>query len=232
MATRFAFALVLAAACGGAASDESPHSAATQPAADGTPSGRPAVAGLTIDTTQWTADVEARAIASSAGRVSRNGPVLELRLSNGTSKTVANETNRDITRFVYLGELDSLPYYVIGMVPPRLPELRMILLDERTGAQTAVPGVPIVSPNQTRFFVLSGEVEAEHPVQIWSITASGPRFEWAPASEGQPIEGQWHDDSTVMYRVDGPTQGSSGNTAWIELPFRHGRWQAPVGLTR
>jgi hypothetical protein len=191
-----------------------------------------AVAPLTIDTTQWTADVEARAIAASAGRVSRNGPLLEVRLPSGGSKSLRDEANgNNAVRFVYLGELDSLPYQVIGIVPPQLPHMRLILLDERSGVQYGVPGVPIVSPDQQRFFIISTERWVDHSIQVWSLTDTGPRFEWGPGHDDQPIDGQWHDDSTVMYRVVDTDKGSRADTAWVELPFRAGRWQAARRLT-
>ena len=181
---------------------------------------------LSFDTSTWTDSAEADAIAASAGRVRREGPLLEVRLPGGKSVRLRNTTGTvDASRYVYLGELAPLGSHVIGVLPEEIPPLHMLLLDERSGDTTAVTGVPVISPDHKRFLVVPHEVSATNDVEIWSVASGVPRFEWGTGDEERPIDGAWKDDSTVTYRVVSAAGGLKTDTSLTELPFRGGGWQ-------
>lgn len=234
IATRTALAFGLVVACTDARSGKAHDSAVSVDssprlsAAIGASTGMAApLTALTFDTTRWTADAEARAIAASAGRVSRNGSLLEIRLPSGSSLTLRNATGTvGAKRYVYLGRLDTLGYRVIGVALEQLPETRMLLVSEQTGDTTAVTGVPIVSPNRERFLVIPDDPGVDNSVEVWSLASGAPRFEWGTGDEDmRPIDGAWKDDSTVTYRVVPARSQSKPDTISMLLPFRDGGWK-------
>jgi hypothetical protein len=244
VAKRSALMFVLVASCTSGSDTRPRDSTATRPL---TPTVAPrrdsAVTALTFDTTRWTADVEARAIAASAGRVTRDGPLLEIRVPGRRPITLRDQQPDTVgeqhplyvekDRYIYLGELGVPGYGVIGVASLQFSEPRLLLLNEQTGDTTEIAGVPVPSPNRKRFLVTQHEINRErNSVEIWSVDSGAARVEWGTGDdELQPIDGHWKDDSTITYRMVPMQPGASVDTIRMLLPFRDGEWKMPTRVT-
>ena len=241
-------AFMLAAGCMDAKPSVSLDSSATQlttatqaPAPASTSRQPSPVSTLTFDTTQWTPDAEAQAIAASGGRVTRKRSLLEIRIGD-RSVTLDDEqpdTVRSIddvyaqqNRHVYLGELPTLGYDVIGIAPVQSYPISMLLLNQQTGDRTEISGVPVPSPNRKRFVVVPYDYGPEGGIEIWSIASGAPRYEWGVGDEEtRPIDYKWADDSTVTYRAVPLRPGPKADTVRMQFAFRDGEWKTPTPVT-
>ncbi|MFL5560992.1 MAG: hypothetical protein ACJ79K_05915 [Gemmatimonadaceae bacterium] len=139
-----------------------------------------------------------------------------------------HEVYAEKDRYVYLGELAISGYAVIGVAPLSVDDLvRMLLLNEQTGDTTEISGVPVASPNRKRLLVIPYVFGPESSVEIWSLATGAPRYEFGFGDdETRPIDGEWKDDSTVIYRAVPLHPGPKADTVRMQFPFRDGAWQS------
>jgi len=116
---------------------------------------------------------EAKAIQASGDRVKRVGRNLEIALLNGHSRSYAHyfdENDSDIY-YRYLGTFLDTSYHLINK-GGRKCSMGIILLDAKDGKETVINGVPIPSPDNSKFIAVANADSAqcgEMEIQVWRI---------------------------------------------------------------
>src|SRR2546427_5860382 len=98
--------------------------------------------------------IERRQVPLSHGRVRRDSTGLHLRLTNGTTLSVPDDTvGAWPTWFHYIGVSSALGYYVLWAQHVEGGSIRLV--NARTGWSVLIPDLPIVSPNRRHFVTTS-----------------------------------------------------------------------------
>jgi hypothetical protein len=171
---RFAFVLVLLA--GNAHGAPAPHKTA-KPFAGAGP------ARVTLD-----ADVYRTAIRN--GRAIPNSAGLTLVLSSGRHLSMVNNTRGCPIDDRILDDGHCYRYSLVADMPARHVFIvreayyegeSLFLIDDRTGRQTGLDGMPVFSPDGSRFFVADDETAGDHDnnLEVWRRDGDGAVIEWA-----------------------------------------------------
>ena len=153
---------------------------------------------------------EAAAMRCASGVAMRSGDTIVIRLSNvGASKRVDEPTEGDAyRRYYYAGRFggdNGTPAFHILAVR-NMQGGAIELINAATGDSLVVRGVPILSPDGTRFAAVAEPKACELPIQleIWRVTGDKPAHEYtlAPfdctASRGWgPSNVVWHSRDTI-----------------------------------
>lgn len=165
------FAMVLLAACARPQPPDEQRTAAHDP-----------FAGCTGDERRGCiAQVEAREIAKTEGRVQRQGQRLLFLLGNGQAAEFVNDTSDSgsAKRYVYAGYLPSIRHHVVDVT--YYEGGAVVLLHEQTGATTDVQGFPAVAPGGRRIATASVDLIAGYDpnhIRVWRVTDTHLELEW------------------------------------------------------
>ena len=112
--------------------------------------------------------------------VSRDGPRLGIRLDGGNEVVLTDALNpyNGGALYSYQGFFAVLNSHLIHVQYSEAVEY--MLLDGRTGVQTLIDEVPVISPDGHRFVtaVPLSEIDCRNRLQIWRLDLSGPTLEW------------------------------------------------------
>ena len=111
----------------------------------------------------------------------RDGNRLLIRLSTGQVLVLRDSTSGDVSsvRHTYRAYLPCIQRHVIQL--HYYEGGSYLLVDARSGKRDAVPGVPVVSPDSSRFVATSVDLEAQYvptTVQIWRVRDGDVELEW------------------------------------------------------
>ncbi|HEY7769342.1 hypothetical protein [Longimicrobium sp.] len=171
------------------------------------------------------AQVEAREIAGSGGRVQRRGMRLTFRLGNGETTALVNDTSDggSAKRYVYAGYLPSIRHHVV--------EVRyyeggsVLLLHEQTGATTDVHGFPAVAPGGRRVATASMDLIAGYTpnhIRVWRVTDTHLELEWGldGGTRWGASDPVWHGPHVVTFTRHTLPSPSAGPSEVIRTSMR------------
>ena len=151
--------------------------------------------------------VEAIAIRSAEGRVSRAGSELRIQLLDGRVDILEDDTTEGI-RFAlmrYAGYLKAIHSHVVHRIPYEGVGAYYVINDS-TGDSTLVFGMPVVSPDSTRFVFtsMSGEVDYDPAlIEVWRMVDARPEKEFSYDSgvddPWDPSDAVWRDSTTIDF---------------------------------
>lgn len=102
---------------------------------------------------------------------------------------------------------------------------QFLLVDEQTGAQHDIDGMPVASPDGARFVTTSLDLVAGHQanrIAIYRVTADGIVREWAEEPrEWGPSQAEWIEPGTVRFRanvidLDAQPHTIAQTVAWVD----------------
>jgi hypothetical protein len=138
--------------------------------------------------------IEARQIPLTHGRVRRDSAGLQLRLSNGRTLTVVNDTVDTSgawpSWFHYLGTSDALGYHVLWAQHTEGGTIRIV--NARSGWSADISDLPIASPDRRRFVTASQAMERYNPerLQVWRVEGDTLRPEWSLVFDFAEVPGE------------------------------------------
>lgn len=157
---------------------------------------------------------EAPRIAAAGERVHRKGDVLHLRLESGEDATFANpaksceDEDEDCIVYVFDSYFEAGRSFVVEALYIEADEF--LLVDGRSGEQTAVVARPRADPDGHRFICVRRDEMMGYAMEMWRLTGSTPTQEWSYAPD-RPLDFvAWRsaDDvelAAVTYTGDGET---------------------------
>jgi hypothetical protein len=149
---------------------------------------------------------EATAIRSASDIVSRVGQELRIRLLNGRTAIVKDDTTAGL-RFAlprYTGYLRAIHSHVIHQYQYE-GEGVYFVVDDSTADSTMVFGMPVVSPDGRRFALTSmAGLEGGNPalIEVWRMVGRRPQKEFSYDTENEPWEPSdavWLDSVTIGF---------------------------------
>jgi hypothetical protein len=116
--------------------------------------------------------------------VRREGPRLLFATEDGRTIPLENDTAEAdrFVRYQYYGFAEPLASHVVGV--GFYEGGAFVLVSAKTGDQTQLQALPVVSPDGRRFATASLDLEAGYDpngLQVWEVTEWGPRLEWGLA---------------------------------------------------
>ncbi len=128
--------------------------------------------------------------ATRAGRATPDGAGLSLVLTSGRHLRMVNNTrgcprgdqgldDGNCYRYVLLGDLPEQHAFIVG--EDYYEGESLFLVDDRTGRQTGIDGIPVFSPDGSRFFINDDDEANDHDnnIEIWRRDGDGAVIEWA-----------------------------------------------------
>ena len=183
-----------------------------------------------LNTSDCAHAIEARQIPLSHGRARRDRLGLHLRLTNGRTKSVVDDTaSAQPTGFFYLGVCSALGYYVLSAQYDEGSAVHLV--NARTGWSVEIANLPTVSPDRRRFVTLSLGHERYDPerVQVWLVQGDTLRKEWSLVPEyDDPHDVRWLSNRSFEFahsRFE-PTIAIVVDTAAIDST---GQWATRLG---
>lgn len=153
------------------------------------------------------AAVEAIAIRTAEGRVSRAGSELRIQLLDGCIAVLEDDTTEGV-RFAlprYAGYLKAIHSHVVHRFPYEGTGPYFVINDS-TGDSTIVFGMPVVSPDGTRFVFTSMAGEADYDpalIEVWRMVAGTPEKEFSyDSGKEDPWDASdavWRDSTTIDF---------------------------------
>jgi hypothetical protein len=143
----------------------------------------------------------------------REGSVLTLKLGNGKTKIISDSKECDdpnqeglCVSYLLVGYVGD-KQFIVAVVPYECGSV--LLVNRRSGKETALLGWPILSPNKKRLVVtsssLAGECNPAYAVAVFSLVDDSVRLEWRSAPPGDEEDyyyDGWDGDDHVRLRVD------------------------------
>ena len=175
--------------------------------------------------------------ATRAGRAIPDGSGLSLVLTSGRHLRMINNTRgcpRDdqgfddghCYRYVLVGDLPEQHAFIVGEDYAKGESL--FLIDDRTGRQTPLDGMPAFSPDGTRFFVTDDDEANTHDnnIEIWRRDGDGAVMEWA-----HPVK-QIHVEAPALKETYHVSVSDWSRPETIALAFSSGRqdWDGQLTL--
>jgi hypothetical protein len=149
--------------------------------------------------------IEAAGIRAADGRVSRVGPELRIHLRNGTTSVFTSDTTPDQFQLPrYAGYSKELHSYFVHILPYE-GSGNFHIVDDSTGAATIVWGMPVPSPDGSRFVLTSQSGEADYDksvIEVWRMVGGKPENEFSYDSgenSWDPSDARWRDSSTIEF---------------------------------
>jgi hypothetical protein len=165
---------------------------------------------------------EAVAIRPVSGIVSRVGDELRIRLLNGTTAILKDDTTAGmkfaLTR--YAEYLKAIHSHVIHQYQYEGEGIYFVL-DDSTGDSTIAYGIPVASPDGNRFAFASMEgMEGGNPgvIEVWRMDRRNPEKEFSYDTEHEPWEPSdivWRDSVTIDFFKN--THSSPGDP-YVQAP--------------
>lgn len=164
---------------------------------------------------------EDEAFACSGGTASRAGNTLRIRITERIAKTFVDTGGEADASYEYRGRVGPGGLHVVErMGGEHAPGY--LLVHPRSGIAIATTGLPVVSPDSTRFAVATALwVCVESPdqqLEIWRFADPKPELEWSiaalrcdgPADESSgwaAVDPVWHTRDTLSFtRIDQPSK--------------------------
>jgi hypothetical protein len=149
---------------------------------------------------------ESAAMRTAEGRVSRAGPELRIKLLDGRIAVLVDDTTPGMKFGLprYAGYLKAIHSHAVNRIPYE-GSGAYIVIDDSTGDSTIVFGMPVVSPDGTRFALTSEAGEASYDpglIEVWRMVARKPENEFSYRTEQEPWEASdavWRDSVTVGF---------------------------------
>jgi hypothetical protein len=149
---------------------------------------------------------EVAGIRAADGKVVRKDGELRIQLLNGQSAIFQDDTalGETYTVYRYAGYLKSIHSHVVHRLPYEGSGL-YIVLDDSTGDSTTVAGMPVPSPDGTRFALTSASGEADYDqslIEVWRFNRRSPENEFsydAGNDSWDPIDAVWKDSVTIDF---------------------------------
>jgi hypothetical protein len=132
---------------------------------------------------------EPAAVAESGGRARRQGNVLILKISGRVPLRLRSESGRcvDDDSCIEYRLVADLPSRHAYLVDTRYPEGGgSILIDDRTGWRTILPGTPLFSPDSQELIAVDNGCLVNgcaHDIEIWKRSGDHFVFEWGRAPD-------------------------------------------------
>ena len=151
--------------------------------------------------------VEAVAIRSAQGRVSRAGSELRIQLLDGRIAVLQDDTTEGVhfALLRYAGYLKAIHSHVVHRIPYEGIGAYLVISDS-TGDSTIVFGMPVMSPDGTRFVFTSMAGEADYDpalIEVWRMVARRPEKEFSYDSgkddPWDPSDAVWRDSTTIDF---------------------------------
>jgi WD40 repeat protein len=150
--------------------------------------------------------VEAAAIRPVSSLVSRVGTELRIRLLNGQTAILKDDTTAGMKFAIprYAGYLTAIRSHVVHQYQYEGEGIYFVV-DDSTGDSTMVFGMPVVSPDGKRFAFTSMEgLEGGNPglIEIWRMVGRKPEkeFSWNTANEQWAAsDAVWRDSATIDF---------------------------------
>jgi len=157
----------------------------------------------------WSDSIEATEVAgirAAEGRVSRIGRELRIQLLNGRTLVFKDDTTRlsVLPARRYVGYLKAIHSHIIHLVPYEGTG-RYLMVDDSTGDTTTVSGLPVPSPDGTRFVLTSmaGQEDTDASViEVWQMVNRKPEIEfWHDTNKEpwEPSDAVWRDSVTIDF---------------------------------
>ena len=152
-------------------------------------------------------DTAELAAARAAGKVSRAGSELRIKLLNGKTATFLDDTTPGLKTSLprYAGYLESIHSHVIHILQYE-GSGAYIVVDDSTGGSTIVFGKPVASPDGTRFVLTSmagaGAGYDGSMIEVWRMVGRKPEKEFSFDTENGPWEASdavWRDSITIDF---------------------------------
>jgi hypothetical protein len=166
-----------------------------------------------------------------AGVARRDGGLLTLKLANGKTKTISDDSaceNSDqeasCVRYRLVGRIGDRQLIVL-VEPYECPYT--LLINRRTGEQTKLGGWPTLSPNKKRLVVTdtrdAGNCSPDYAVALFSLASDPPRLEWQFTPEGLEYYDvdAWNGENRVQLRAF----GDIGKQVATDLKLTAQGWQ-------
>lgn len=138
---------------------------------------------------------EAPAVASTAGRVSRHGPVLTVSGARFADDRREGDTS---VVYTYAGRLRTAPFDVVHGV--HWEWLSWSLIDAR-GVKVALSGPPVASPNGRAFAATGDDMEGESFNGVEIADYSGATFSSVEIEAQAACNPRWIDNDTLEIKV-------------------------------
>ena len=174
---------------------------------------------------------ESVAIATTRGRVSRDGPKLIIRTPKTEIDFSDNLSGSEAAaRYIYIRDYLKHSYYLVYASGWEGHSFQ--LLHANTGKCTRLDGIPILSPNNKHFVATSMDLEAgynNNSVQICELTRSGPTtvFYHNYNESCGPSNPKWLDNRTIIFDINIPVQKDPQlitRRVNGKIKFRHKSW--------
>lgn len=158
-------------------------------------------------TTHADIDTQERAAISLVSEiVSRVGPELRIRLLNGRTAILKDDTTGGMQFALprYAMYLKAIHSHVIHQDQYEGEGIYFVV-DDSTGDSTMVFGMPVVSPDGNRFALTSMEgMEGGNPgvIEIWRMVGRKPEKEFSHGTENdrwEPSDAVWRDSVTIEF---------------------------------
>jgi hypothetical protein len=145
-------------------------------------------------------------LRTAEGKVSRVGTELRIRLLNGRTAFFKDDTTGG-PKFAlprYAGHLKAIHSHAIHILQYEGSGVYLVV-DDSTGDSTIVVGMPVASPDGSRFALTSREgMEGGNPgvIEVWRMVGRKPGKEFSYSTENGPWEATdavWRDSVTIDF---------------------------------
>jgi hypothetical protein len=155
----------------------------------------------------------------------RDGKTVRFEIAGGKTIQFNDHDQFDPVSYSYVGLLESPALHVIER--QYFEGSSFLFVDDRSGARTDSPGLPVPSPSGSRIVVTSIDLEAGYGptvIAIWRLEPHGlvqEYFHDLAAANWGPTNPRWVDDTSVAFRREGLGSVDVGSA---ELRLRGGIW--------
>jgi hypothetical protein len=185
---------------------------------------------------------EMAAFRTAEGRVSRAGTELRIRLLNGRTAFFKDDTTAGLKFALprYAGYLKAIHSHAIHILQYEGTGV-YLAVDDSTGESTIVVGMPVPSPDGSRFALTSRQgMEGGNPgvIEVWRMVGRKPEKEFSYDTENahwEATDAVWRDSVTIDFLknkfvsftdpdIQTPGRLTRTGTTWIladSVPARH-----------
>lgn len=183
--------------------------------------------------------LEREGIRAANGRVTRVGDELRIRLRDGRMLVLKDDTAAGPTYTLprYAGHLQAIRSHVVHVLPLEGSGNYRIINDS-TGDSTVVWGMPVPSPDGTRFALTSMESEDGSDIgliEVWKIVNDKPTNEFTYRTDNEiwdPSDAVWQDSHAIEFVRNSRTDPSKPYLRTIGRLVRTGTKWVIAGSNR
>ncbi len=158
---------------------------------------------------------ESNNIKQNSAFVKRNGDTLSITLGNSKIKTLINEPYKEgadnLTEYKYLGKIRSIDYHLIYV--GLYEAFTYLLINNKTGKETFLCGVPAVSPNKKYLAASCCDLQAGfvfNGIEMYDVESDSLKLNWKrELTKWGADELTWLDDHILILkkqRLDSASQ--------------------------